>query len=559
MQGDASTAAEHFDAVVVGSGFGGSVMASRLAESGWSVCVLERGRPYPPGSFARSPYDMARNAWDPSDGTYGLFDFWSFSGLSSVVSSGLGGGSLIYSNVMLRKDRDWFVDEKVPAGGAHEWPLDYDDLEPHYQRVEKRIGVQTYPFDVPPYDHTERTRSLFEAGQSLGLSPMLPPLAVTFGNEGRRPVPGQPIDDGHQNLHGAPRVTCRLVAECNLGCNYGSKNSLDFTYLTDAARSGAELRTLCEVRSFERVGDRFLVEYRHHDTSRTSEFSTTRQVTGSNLILAAGTFGTTYLLLRNRSAFPMISPKLGSRFSGNGDCLGLVVNAKRHTASGVEPRRMRPSFGPAISSALRVPDDVGGRGFYIEDAGYPDLVSWMTQVAAPSQLFRVARFVLARVTARVTNDRRTNISSVLRSTLGNAILTDSSSSFAGIGCDVPDGSFRLREGFLELDWSSRSSRPYFKRVNGKMHELARALDATYLTNALWWLNLLVTVHPLGGCPMASDPGRGVVNTSGEVFGCPRLFVADGSVMPGPVGANPSLTIAALADRFADALIERGPA
>lgn len=557
MQGEASPTVEHFDAVVVGSGFGGSVMASRLAESGWSVCVLERGRPYPPGSFARSPYDMARNAWDPSDGTYGLFDFWSFSGLSSVVSSGLGGGSLIYSNVMLRKDRDWFVDEQVPAG-SHHWPVNYDDLEPHYQRVEDRIGVQTYPFDVPPYDGTERTRSLFEAGQTLGLSPTLPPLAVTFGNEGRRPAPGQLIDDGTHNLHGAPRVTCRLVAECNIGCNSGSKNSLDFTYLSDAAAAGAELRTLCEVRSFERVGDRFLVEYRHHDTSRTSEFSTTHQVTGSNLVLAAGTFGTTYLLLRNRSAFPMLSPKLGTRFSGNGDCLGLVVNAKRRTPSGVEPRRMRPSYGPAITSAVKVPDGAGGRGFYIEDAGYPDLVNWMAHEAAPSQLFRVARLVLARAVARFTDDRRTNISSVLRSTLGSATLTESSSSFAGIGCDVPDGSFRLREGFLELDWSSRSSRPYFKRVNEKMHELARALDATYLSNALWWLNLLVTVHPLGGCPMALDREHGVVSTSGEVFGCPRLFVADGSVMPGPVGANPSLTIAALADRFADALIERGP-
>lgn len=550
---------EHFDAVVVGSGFGGSVMASRLAESDWSVCVLERGRPYPPGSFARSPYDMARNAWDPSEGTYGLFDFWAFSGLSSVVSAGLGGGSLIYSNVMLRKDPSWFVDEDVPGGSSRQWPVDYDDLEPHYERVEKRIGVQRYPFDVPPYDATERTRTLFEAGRSLGLSPILPPLAVTFGNQGRAPVPGQSIEDGERNLHHAPRSTCRLVAECNLGCNFGSKNSLDYTYLSDAERSNADLRTLCEVRSFERLGDRFLVNYRQHDTKTTSEFSAMRQVTCSNLVLSAGTFGTTYLLLRNRSAFPMISPRLGSRFSGNGDSLGLVVKARQRTASGSEPRRMRPSFGPAITAALKVPDSADGRGFYIQDAGFPDLFSWMAHQAAPGQVLRLASFMVAQAVARVTNSPRTNVSSALRTILGDALLTDSSSSFAGIGSDVPDGCFRLREGFLDLDWTSRRSRPYFKRVNATMDGLARALDARLLTNMLWWLNLLVSVHPLGGCPMAIDREHGVVDASGEVFDCPRLFVADGSVMPGPVGANPSLTIAALADRFADALIERGPA
>jgi cholesterol oxidase len=112
-----------FDVVVVGSGFGGSVMAWRLADAGLDVCLLERGRAYPPGSFARSPHDMARNFWDPSEGRHGLFDVWSFSRISAVVSSGLGGGSLIYANVLLRKPADTFVSEPLPGGGAEQWPL----------------------------------------------------------------------------------------------------------------------------------------------------------------------------------------------------------------------------------------------------------------------------------------------------------------------------------------------------------------------------------------------------------------------------------------------------
>ena len=97
-------APERFDAIVIGSGFGGSVSAYRLAESGLRVCLLERGKPYPPGSFARTPGQMRTNFWDPTRGLYGLFDLWSFHGLNALVSSGLGGGSLIYANVLLRKD-----------------------------------------------------------------------------------------------------------------------------------------------------------------------------------------------------------------------------------------------------------------------------------------------------------------------------------------------------------------------------------------------------------------------------------------------------------------------
>src|ERR1051325_4879247 len=133
---------EHVDAVVVGSGFGGSVSAYRLAEAGRSVVLLERGRAYPPGSFPRTPSDLSRAFWSPDDGLYGMFDVWDFDGLDSVVSSGLGGGSLISATVLLRKDERWFVhDEPMPGGGVETWPITRDDLEPHYEVVEKMIGA----------------------------------------------------------------------------------------------------------------------------------------------------------------------------------------------------------------------------------------------------------------------------------------------------------------------------------------------------------------------------------------------------------------------------------
>ena len=170
--------------VVVGSGFGASAVACRLAQAGRSVLVLERGRSYPPGSFPRSPRGLARNLWDPSAGLYGMFDVWAFRGIESVVSSGLGGGSLIYANVMLRKDPAWFVDD-APGQPPRPWPVTYADLEPHYEAAEAMLGAQRYPFDLAPYSATAKTRATRYAADVLGLDWQLP----TAGGQLRQPGP----------------------------------------------------------------------------------------------------------------------------------------------------------------------------------------------------------------------------------------------------------------------------------------------------------------------------------------------------------------------------------
>ncbi|HEY3252335.1 MAG TPA: FAD-binding protein, partial [Polyangiaceae bacterium] len=207
---------QHFDVVVVGSGFGGSVMAYRFAEAGLSVCVLERGKAYPPGSFPRSPYEMKQNFWDPSQGLQGMYNVWSFQNLGAVVSSGLGGGSLIYANVLIRKDEPWFVNERPDRPGYEAWPVTRADLEPHYANVERIMMPQTYPATHEPYARTPKLLAMRATAQALAeRSPgqvklLLPNLAVTFGNPGRVPVPGEPISEEFPNLHGRTRDTCRL-------------------------------------------------------------------------------------------------------------------------------------------------------------------------------------------------------------------------------------------------------------------------------------------------------------------------------------------------------------
>lgn len=570
-------------------------MAYRLAQADFRVCVLERGKKYPPNSFPRAPHRMKKNFWDPSEGLYGMFNVWSFDELGAVVSSGLGGGSLIYANVLIRKDKNWFVREDLDAGGYEYWPITYDELEPHYERVEKMLGAQKYPLDKKPYSETRKTTEFGAAAKRLKLDWKLPNLAITFANEGEEPVPGEPIREEHKNLHGRTRYTCRLVGECDIGCNYGSKNSLDYNYLSEAQRLGAVLSTSCEVRDFKPSdnGGYDVYYVRHEPEQREGQKLDTstlerHKVHTDRLILAAGSLGSTYLLLKSRKEYPGafrdLSDRLGTRFCGNGDLATFAQKSRRYKTDGSwEPRLIDPGYGPVITSRVRVRDREDGgerRGFYVEDAGYPEFVNWMSQVFDTPGAFRswwhaaglrlLARWLsgafLWRSAGRRLVDKwlnknlETDVGAAISSLFGESELSAGLLPMLGMGRDIPNGRMELRGDKLKLDWRVDASQQYFDDVRKTMRQLARELGATY-KDPLGRLNRLVTVHPLGGCPMGRNKEEGVVDSYGRVFAdqggfYEGLYVADGSIMPGPVGPNPSLTIAALADRFADGIVQQ---
>jgi cholesterol oxidase len=558
---------EHVTNVVVGSGFGGSVSAYRLAEAGQQVVVLERGKAYAPGDFPRSPAGIARNLWDPSAGLHGLFNLWVFKGIDAVVSSGLGGGSLIYANVLLRKDEKWFVKESpLPGGGYETWPVMRADLDQHYDRVEQMIQPQIYPADLPPYNRTAKTQALRDAAEKGGLEWQPLPLAVSFAPQpGQAPVVGAAIPEpSYGNWHGLPRRTCRLCGECDLGCNEGSKNTLDHTYLSAAKHHGADIRIRHEVRSIEpRREGGYEVGYVVHrpeaeGTPTKTERLPVQRITCDRLFLAAGSLGTTYLLLSNRKAFDGISDALGSRFSGNGDLLTVMMGAKGLDGA---HRSLQGSYGPVITSAVRVPDESdggapGSRGHYIQDAGYPVFADWLVEATQlPGAFRRALAFAWHRLRAMVARSPRTQVSAEIAALLGRSELSDGSLPLLGMGRDVADGVMDLDDGYLRLDWSTKTSRTYFDGVHSTMTTLADSINARLVDLPLWWFRKVITVHPLGGAPMGRNAIEGVTDEYGEVHGFPGMYVVDGAVMPGPVGPNPSLTIAALADRTCDHVLD----
>lgn len=585
---------EFFDAVIIGSGFGGSVMAYRLAHAGLRVCLLERGKAYPPNSFPRKPYDLGQNFWDPSSGLYGLFDIWSFKKSGALVSSGLGGGSLIYANIHLRKDEKWFKEDR-PDGGYDPWPIGYKDLEPHYEQAEKMMNVQKYPLGHSPYDKTPKTLAMQEVNQVIQTGDnsshkWLPlNLAVSFRAKNVRnpdeddplnpPIMGAQIPEERPNYHSVTmkrdqlRATCRLCGECNIGCNYGSKNTLDYTYITAAIHQNphpAQVETLCEVKAVAPLdGVGYKVEFVRHDPATidpaTGQCPPPKRFTINckRLIIAAGTFGSPYLLMKNIAKFPLLNREvLGSRFSVNGDLLSFVINTKERRNGKMVPRRLDPSFGPVITSAIRVGDALDGdgstgRGFYIEDAGVPYLFSWIAELSGlPGTLLRGLKFLKMRAKYRTGLNNDANLSAEIANLLGPAHTTMSTLALIAMGRDFANGRLSLKKDLLECDWTRKKSRAYFDRVRRVGASIADALDGKYVdTPSYKYLHQVLTAHPLGGCPMGFSENDGLVNSYGEVFGYPGLYIVDGSVLPGPVGPNPSLTIAAISDRAADHIIE----
>jgi len=580
----------HFDAVIVGSGFGGSVMAYRLAEAGLDVCLLERGRSFPPFSFPRAPHKLRNNFWDPSEGLYGLYNIWSFKGSGSVVSSGLGGGSLIYANVLIRKDEKWFINEDLKSGGYESWPVTRKDLDPHYDRVAAMMNIQQYPIHRTPYDRTAKTWAMEEAARKLrehdkGVDAhwQLLDLAVSFrrdpvtdpktpDDELNPPVIGEPINE-KPNIHGKTRYTCVLCGECDLGCNTGSKNTLDYTYISAAHRSGADIRDLCEVKAIApKPRGGYQVDFLRHDPGRwegikvdTSDVRLfpLESITCDRLILSAGTFGSPFLLFKNRSLLTGLSERLGSRFGVNGDLLSFIIRSREKTGDKCVPRVLDPSFGPVITSAIRLGDTLDdrgdqGRGFYVEDGGHPYLLGWGVELTGfLSLLRRSVHFASMFTKYRIGLNKDADLDAEIADLIGDCTTSKSSMPVLTMGRDIPNGTLSFDGKYLDCDWDPKESQDYYDRVTRIVRSIADALNAEYMDNPSYrYLHQVLTAHPLGGCAMADDKGEGVVDQFGEVFGHEGLFVVDGSIMPGPVGPNPSMTIAAIADRAADAIIQK---
>ena len=511
--------------MIVGSGFGGGIAACRLAAEAWRVCVLERGRRFEGSDFPKDPWSFPGAIWHPRANPDGVFEVRIMKDVATVTAAGVGGGSLIYANVQLRAPRDVF-DSGWPAA------IDRDVLDPWYDRTEEALE----PVATPRDPALAKVRAYANMAAAAGTPAKPLPLAVYFGAERDNP------------FGGTRQSGCQNLGRCVLGCPIHAKNTVDLTYVARAERDGAEVYPMHDVVRIEppaRTGERWTVGFEDRREGRRGT------VSGRVLVLAAGTLGTTRLLLKNRRRLPRLSDALGSRFSGNGDALGMAFDPNGAGIVGADE-----GVGPTMTTYVDHSDD---RRLIVADGGLPD--EW-------SFVFRILRGYDA-----LTGWRRRLVQ--LKSVAAGLGLSDralrprdlhldddrsieDSLVFMIFGRDAADGRMRLTPILKRFDvrWSREGSRKVFEDMHRTVDELARAADAEpFFALDAGPLGKFVTVHPLGGCPMGDDPSESVVDHAGRAHGYDGLVVTDGSAVPTALGVNPSKTIAALAERSVHHLIE----
>lgn len=518
-----------FDAIVIGSGFGGGVTACRLAEAGWSVAVLERGRRFARTDFPDRAAAVPRMLWHPQLNPRGLFELRLFGDLAVLTGVGVGGGSLIYASVEVRPDADAF---------ASHWPLGTDSkaLDRYFGAVEEALDVRPVPDPAPRKVHAFARAARLAGGEAERV-----PLAVHFGAARDNPFGGRRQEG------------CTNLGRCMTGCPRHAKNTIDLTYLARAEANGASVLPLHEVHELRAPRTRaglWRVGFKDHETGRRG------RVDALVVILAAGALGSTRLLLRNRGRLPHLSKALGTRFSANGNALGAVFGA---TQPGTTQARVE--FGPSITSRYRPP---GANGFMIEDLGLPLGAMGLLEAVRGAQrlpepwrsLVRVKRLA-AR--ARVSDRSIAHVEASGVATAGPGY--DDALFMLLVGRDRAPGRMRVLRPFgtFDVSFSRRDEQPLFDRMATAISDLAGAVGGTGALSAdIGPLGLFLTAHPLGGCPMSHDRDDGVVDPFGRVHGYEdSLRVLDGSIVPAALGSNPSLTIAALAERGVEQLIASG--
>jgi cholesterol oxidase len=517
-----------YDAIVVGSGFGGGVAACRLSEAGRNVAVLERGRRFAPEDFPATPAQAPAALWHPTLNPQGLFDLRLMRDLSVVTAAGVGGGSLVYANVQLRAPADVFLNG---------WPkaIDRGVLDPYYDRTEEALLPMETPGELP------KMRAFAAAGQSIGKQAQRLPLAVNFEADRTHPFSG--IRQG----------VCENLGRCDIGCPIHAKNTIDITYVARAEQFGATVHPLHEVLRLdppERTGGLWRVDFRNLENGDRGE------VRAPVVVLAAGCLGSSRLLLKNRSRLPRLSNALGSRFSGNGDALGAAFDPRSS-----EVGNPRTDYGPSMTSVLDYTDE---HGFLLADGGLPSNFGGLLEIVRAVDAIHGWRTLLLRakrLAARLGLSDQLITHRHLRPPPPSRPIDDSLV-FLMIGRDAADGQMRLTPLFRTFDirWSRRGSEGLFTAMRQVTDRLARGIGGDpFFALDTWPLSGYITVHPLGGCPMADDPAEGVVDDGGKVHGYEGLYVLDGSIVPTALGVNPSKTIAALAERGSERLIGAGGA
>jgi cholesterol oxidase len=526
-----------YDWVVVGSGFGGSVSALRLAEKGYSVGVLECGKRFEDKDFPKSTWDLRRYFWAPRVGFKGIFRLSTFKDVSVVSGCGVGGGSLGYANTLYVPPSPFFEDPQW--GDMQDWEA---TLAPHYAEAQRMLGVVVHDNDDPA------DQLLREFGESIGVGDTYQktPVGIYFGEQ-----PGATVPDPFFGGEGPDRTGCMQCGRCMVGCPHGAKNTLVKNYLYLAERRGAVVtpeRTVTEIRPLGAAdgSDGYAIV---SERSGLLPGRGVRTIRARGVIVAAGPLGTNKLLQRCRlgGSLPKISSRLGELVRTNSESILAVTVPEDYPDDLTKRVAITSSIYPDPHTHIEtVTYGNDGDSMHLL---YTLMVGDGTRVTRPLKLLaQIARHPrkFAQTLWPKRWSRRTIIVLVMQ-TLDNAIALR------------PKRNPRTGAVRLQTEQDPERPMPTFIPVANEaaewLAERTGGVAQSATSEAL--MNIPTTAHILGGAVIGHSPEDGVVDANQRVFGYENLLVCDGAAIPANVGVNPSLTITALAEHAMSEIPPKG--
>jgi cholesterol oxidase len=537
----------HYDFIVIGSGYGGSIAASRMSRLGKSVCLFEKGKEFLPGQFPKTlkeaAMEMNMKKGKNAEKRNGLYEFNFGKGINVLKGCGLGGTSLINANVSI-KPEPRVMEQK-------EWPKaireDLSSFNEGLQKAWDMLQPNPYPENENGYPVLKKTEAMRKSAERMSEEFRLLDINVTF-------------EDRSDNHVGINQPKCTNCGDCVTGCNVGAKNTTAMNYLPDAFNNGSDIFTEINVRHVEKSSNGWKVFFNPLNTGREVFDAPEMFIYADNVILSAGSLGSTEILFRSSQKGLKVSSMLGKRFTGNGDVLGFGYNNDvqiNGIGLGKLGNDQIAEVGPCITSVIDMRNKpVLENGMTLEEGSVPGPIRGIM----PGTLLTFSRlFGLNK--DRVFSDsffkrKWREIVSLVRGPFYGAI--NHTQIYLVMTHDDGNGDMVFENDQLQINWKGVGKQEIFKKVEDKLLSATRALGGTNVPNPTWNKSMdyeLVTVHPLGGCGMADHAGLGVTDHKGQVFSGSSgtelhqgLYVMDGAVIPRPVGTNPLLTISALAER-----------
>jgi cholesterol oxidase len=520
-----------FDVVVIGSGFGGSVAALRLAEKGYSVAVLEAGRRFADDDFAKTSWRLRRYLWAPALGCYGIQRITLLrpakgqkgAGVMVLSGAGVGGGSLVYANTLYRPLPDFYADPQWRD--ITDWA---DELRPHYDQAERMLGVVAYDRMTAPDEAMKKVAERMGVGRSFRLTP----VGVHLG------TPGERVADPYFGGVGPERRGCLHCGQCMTGCRHGAKNTLMKNYLYLAEQLGAQVYAYSTVT---RVAARPEGGYRIEVARTNARFRRHARAIGGGVIeadqvvFAAGALGTQRLLhaARHSGDLPGLSPRIGELTRTNSEALlGAAMRLGDFKRKGVDYSR-----GVAITSSFH-PDS----RTHIEPVRYgkgSNAMGLLQSLLVDGGPRRPLRWLGTMLRHPLTTAQMINVRRWSERTIIALVMQSLDNSLATVW---HRRSLRARHGHGEPNPT------WIPAGNQAVRLLAGEIGGIPGGSVPEAFNVPMTAHILGGAPIGATPETGVVDAYHRIFGHDGLHVVDGAAVTANLGVNPSLTITAQAER-----------